>query len=53
MPLWELNTLLDRLDRYLPHILYGVHGAEAERNAGKKVDDPSMIPGMEFAGGIG
>lgn len=51
MPIWELNVLLERLDKYLPHILYGVQGAEAERN-NKRVADATMIPGMELAGGF-
>lgn len=53
MPLWELNTLLERVDKFLPHILYGVHGAEAERNAARNVSDAALLPGMEIAGGVG
>ena len=51
MPAWELNALLNRIDKYLPHILYGVHAVEAERNAPTRVSDAALIPGMQVMGG--
>lgn len=51
MPLWELNTLLDRIDNYLPHILYGVHAVEAERNRPATTSDAAALPGMQMMDG--
>jgi len=51
MPVWELNILLERIGKHLPHILYGVHAVEAERNAPQTVNDAAMLPGMQFSSG--
>lgn len=50
MPVWELNTLLEQVNRYLPHVLYGVHAIEAERRQPQSVDDAAMLPGMMVEG---
>lgn len=52
MPIWELNTLLEQVNKYLPHILYGSAAIEAERNAPKSVNDPAQLPGMVMQGGV-
>lgn len=43
--------MLDRIDNYLPHILYGVHAVEAERNAPATINDAAALPGMQIMGG--
>lgn len=51
MPLWELNILLEQVDKYLPHLLYGVHAVEAERRQPQRTSDASTLPGMQLMGG--
>jgi hypothetical protein len=52
MPVWELNILLQQVNRYLPHLLYGVHAVEAERNQPDSTSDATALPGMQLAGGF-
>lgn len=52
MPLWELNILLEQVNRYLPHLLYGVHAVEAEKNKLESTSDAAALPGMQLAGGF-
>jgi hypothetical protein len=46
MPLWELSMLLENMERFLPHILYGTDGAHAAANQPTRVDDAAALPGM-------
>lgn len=38
--------LLDQINTYLPHILYGVDGAHASARHGDRVSDAALLPGM-------
>lgn len=45
--------MLEQIDKYLPHILYGAEGAHAaEKQQRDRVEDASMLPGMQIAGGL-
>lgn len=38
--------LLDQINTYLPHILYGVDGANAAAQQRDGVSDAALLPGM-------
>jgi hypothetical protein len=52
MPVAHYQAYSRWIEKWLPHVLYGVHAVEAEQNRPSVTSDAAAIPGMQLAGGV-